>query len=498
MICSDDEMALVLGFNEALGQAPTGLMIHNTFRPSSTGAEFPVRDPATGRTIAMVADATIDDAREALAAADSAQYSWATTPPRRRADILRSAYELIMDRRSSLALLMTLEMGKPLVESEAEVGYGAQFLRWFSEEATRFGGRALTSPGGDSRIVTIQQPVGPCLLVTPWNFPLAMGTRKIGPALAAGCTAIVKSAGLTPLSMNALAAIFVEAGLPPGVLSVIPTASSSVTVAALTSDPRLRKVSFTGSTAVGQQLIRQSADQVLRLSMELGGNAPLIVCSDADIPYAAAEAMKAKLRNNGEACTAANVFYVHSDVVDQFSAELTRRFDDLTVGPGYDPAVSVGPVIDQRAADRLTDLLDDALAAGATVLSQRPVPTGSGGSYFPPTLLGDVPFRARVVREEIFGPLAPMVTWSSEEELLTMTNASEYGLAAYLFTRDIYRARRLAEALQVGMIGINRGILSDVAAPFGGIKHSGYGREGADVGVNEYLQTKYLAVDAGL
>lgn len=489
---------LAARISAALSHAPTGLLIGESFRPSSSGKEFDVNDPATGQRLTSVADASPADALEALETAHRSQKAWAATPPRHRGDILRRAYELILERKADLALLMTLEMGKPLVESEAEITYGADFLRWFSEEAVRFGGRASTSPTGDTRIVTVQEPVGPSLLVTPWNFPLAMGTRKIGPALAAGCTVIVKPAALTPLSMNALGAILIEAGLPAGVLSIIPTSSSSPTVASLMSDRRLRKISFTGSTEVGKQLIRQSADQVLRVSMELGGNAPLIVCSDADVPHAAAEAMKAKLRNNGEACTAANVFWVHESVLAEFTAQVAAQFDELTVGPGYAAETNVGPIIDQRSADGLQELVEDALQRGAKIVSQRPSPENSGGSYFPPTLLTDVPRDARVVQEEIFGPIAPIVSWSDEDDLFNQLNASEYGLAAYLFTDDLTRARVFAERLEVGMVGINRGVLSNVAAPFGGIKHSGYGREGADVGINEYLSTKYLSVDAPL
>jgi succinate-semialdehyde dehydrogenase / glutarate-semialdehyde dehydrogenase len=480
----------------ALRHAPTGLFIGNEFKDAASGATFDVLDPATGDVLVAIADAGIDDALAALDSAAAAQAAWAQTPSRVRADILRRAYDLILARAEELALLMTLEMGKPLAESAAEIVYGAEFLRWFSEEAVRFGGQTRTASDGASRIVTIKEPVGPCLMVTPWNFPLAMGTRKIGPALAAGCTVIVKPAGLTPLTMNALAAILKEAGLPDGVLSVLPTKSSSAVVSALTADARLRKLSFTGSTAVGKELIRQSADQVLRVSMELGGNAPLIVCEDADIPQAARETMKAKLRNNGEACTAANVLYVHESVAEEFAAELGRHFDALTVGAGYDDGSTVGPVIDDKAVRSLTDLVDDAVSRGATVASNASTPAGSDGTFFPPTLLVNVPADARLVKEEIFGPVAPIVTWSDELEMLALANSSEYGLAGYLFTKDLDRARRISEGLEVGMIGVNRGVLSNVAAPFGGIKQSGYGREGGDVGIEEYLETKYLSIDA--
>ncbi|WP_460772560.1 NAD-dependent succinate-semialdehyde dehydrogenase [Microbacterium sp. GXF7504] len=488
---------MVIDIDAALRHAPTGVFIRNEFRDASDGGRFGVTDPATGEILTEMADATVDDAMDALDAATSAQADWAATAPRRRADILRRAYELLIERREPLALLMTLEMGKPLAESEAEITYGADFLRWFAEEAVRVSGQTSTSPSGESRILTLRQPVGPCLLVTPWNFPLAMGTRKLGPALAAGCTVVIKPATPTPLTMNALAAILVEAGVPAGVVSVIPTTASVETVAALMADGRLRKISFTGSTHVGRQLIRQSADQVLRLSMELGGNAPFIVCPDADLDRAADEAMKAKLRNNGEACTAANVFYVHADVVDDFTAALAERFRALVVGPGSDPASTVGPLIDEHAVDRIRGLVADATDRGASVVASVPVPADGLGAYFSPTLLRDVPADARIVREEIFGPVAPVVTWHDRAELIDQVNASEYGLASYLFTRDLHGAAALVEALHVGMVGVNRGVLSDVAAPFGGIKHSGYGREGGAVGIDEYLETKYVALDAG-
>lgn len=484
-------------FTQALSHAPTGLFLNGEFLPSESGETFPVHDPATGDEIALMANATVADARRALDSAVSVQDAWARTSARQRADILRLAYEKILQRSEDLALLMTLEMGKPLAESRAEIAYGAEFLRWFSEEAVRFRGETASSPAGDSRIVTIQQPVGPALLVTPWNFPLAMGTRKIGPALAAGCTAIIKPAALTPLTMNAFVAILAEAGLPSGVVSVLPTKRSSAVVKALMNDARLRKVSFTGSTPVGQQLIRQSADQVLRLSLELGGNAPLIVCADADVEHAADEALKAKLRNNGEACTAANVLYVHEDVADAFAAALTRRFEALIVGAGYDPATTVGPVINQDAVSNLESLVEDAVSSGATVLACRPYPH-SGGTFFAPTLLDHVPAHARVVREEIFGPIAPIVRWTDLDDLLGRANDSEFGLAAYVFTKDLNRARVICERLEVGMIGLNRGVLSNVAAPFGGVKQSGYGREGGAAGIAEYLQTKYISIDASL
>lgn len=439
-----------------------------------------------------VADATVDDALRALDDAASVQESWKRTAPQDRSAILRRAYDMMVEQADDLASLVTLEMGKPRRESLDEVFYAAEFLRWFSEEATRINGITRTAPNGDSRIFTLREPVGPCLLVTPWNFPLAMGTRKIGPALAAGCTAIVKPATHTPLSMNVLGSIFVEAGLPPGVLSILPTSNSPAVVSALMADTRLRKLSFTGSTEVGKILASQAAQNVLRLSLELGGNAPLIVCKDADIDRAVSETMKAKLRNNGEACTAANVIYAHRDIVEQYSAALADRFNELVVGPGSDTESTVGPVIDSQAMRKVNELVQDAINKGAKLLSQRDTP--SIGSYCAPSVLGDVPLTARLVHEEIFGPVAPIVTWDNEDDLMAGLNNSPYGLAAYLFTRDLDTTRRFSEVLQVGMLAINRGVLSNVAAPFGGVKQSGYGREGGDEGINEYLDTKYVAL----
>ncbi|MBO0595708.1 NAD-dependent succinate-semialdehyde dehydrogenase [Nesterenkonia sp. E16_7] len=475
-----------------LSRVPTGLLIGGHFVSSAGHGQFDVTNPATGETLIAVADATVDDAKQALDRACDAQESWKRTAPQVRADILRRAYELMLEQAEDLALLVTLEMGKPLQESLAEVKYAAEFLRWFSEETTRINGITRAAPDNDSRIFTLKEPVGPCLLVTPWNFPLAMGTRKIGPALAAGCTAIVKPATHTPLAMNVLGRIFLEASLPAGVLSILPTSDSPAVVAAIMADSRLRKLSFTGSTQVGKILAAQAAENVLRISLELGGNAPLIVCRDADVDRAVAETMKAKLRNNGEACTAANVIYVHSDVAEQYGTALARRFDELVVGPGCEESSTVGPLIDDGAVRKVEGLVQDAIDKGARVLSRLQAP--SPGSYCSPAVLGDVPLQARLVREEIFGPVAPIVVWEDVNELLEGLNASPYGLAGYLFTRDLDAARRFSEDLQVGMLAINRGVLSNVAAPFGGLKQSGYGHEGGDEGIEEYLDTKYVAL----
>ncbi|MGQ1838646.1 NAD-dependent succinate-semialdehyde dehydrogenase [Kocuria turfanensis] len=475
-----------------LSRVPTGLLLGGRFVSSTSRNQFYVTDPATGQTLVAVADADPDDAREALDQASEAQDSWKRTAPQVRAAILRRAYELMLEQAEDLALLVTLEMGKPVPESLDEVKYAAEFLRWFSEETIRINGITRVAPDNDSRIFTLKEPIGPCLLVTPWNFPLAMGTRKIGPALAAGCTAIVKPATPTPLSMNMLGQIFLEAGLPAGVLSILPTTDSPAVVSAIMADPRLRKLSFTGSTQVGKILAARAADNVLRLSLELGGNAPLIVCRDADIDRAVDETMKAKLRNNGEACTAANVIYAHRDVAEKYSMALARRFDELVVGPGYETSSTVGPLIDNNAVCKVQELVQDALDKGARVLSELAIPTE--GSYCAPSVLGEVPLEARIVHEEVFGPVAPIVTWDDEAELLQGLNASPYGLAGYLFTRDLDTARRFSEDLQVGMLAINRGVLSNVAAPFGGLKHSGYGHEGGDEGIEEYLDTKYVAL----
>jgi succinate-semialdehyde dehydrogenase/glutarate-semialdehyde dehydrogenase len=452
-----------------------------------------VTDPATDETLCDVADAGEDDARAALDAACDARAAWATTPPLERGEILRRAFATIAARTDELALLMTLEMGKPLRESRAEIAYANDFVRWFASEAVRLDGRYATSPNGAGRLLTLKQPVGPCLLITPWNFPLAMATRKIAPAIAAGCTMVVKPARLTPLSMLAFAAILGEAGLPDGVLNVLTTSRSGEITGPLFDDRRLRKLSFTGSTEVGRKLAARAMDQVLRVSMELGGNAPFLVFDDADLGAAVDGAMIAKLRNMGEACTSANRFHVHASVVDEFAARLAERMAALRLGRGTDPETDVGPLIDEDQRAKVVELVDDAVARGARVLTGGEVPVGPG-HFYPPTVLVDVPRDARLLQEEIFGPVAPIVSFPTEREAIEAANDTEYGLVAYVYTSDIKRALRVVEGLETGMVGLNQGMVSNAAAPFGGVKHSGFGREGGYEGIGEYLETKYVAV----
>ncbi|BCJ49985.1 NAD-dependent succinate-semialdehyde dehydrogenase [Actinoplanes sp. NBRC 14428] len=477
----------------AVARLDKDLFIGGEWRPASGGGRFPVENPATGEILCEVADATPEDGAAALDSAAAAQPGWAAVPPRERGEILRRAYEALIRRTDEVALLITLEMGKSLPESRAEVAYGADYLRWFGEEAVRVAGEWKTGSTGDGRILTVRRPVGPALLITPWNAPLAMLTRKIGPAVAAGCTTVVKPAAQTPLTALLLARLLTEAGLPPGVLNLVPTTAAGAVTEPLIVDRRLRKLSFTGSTEVGRTLLRRAADNVLRTSMELGGNAPFIVCADADLDSAVDGAMVAKMRNLGEACIAANRFLVHDTVADEFTRRLAARMSALTVGPGTDGSATVGPLIDARQRDRVAGLVDDAVARGAQlVCGGRPGP--GAGYFYPPTVLADVPAAARLTREEIFGPVAPITTFGSDEQALAMANDTEFGLVGYLFTRDLGRAVRMAEALETGMVGLNRGLVSDVAAPFGGIKQSGLGREGGATGIDEYLETQYVAV----
>ncbi|MBW9214406.1 NAD-dependent succinate-semialdehyde dehydrogenase [Mumia sp. zg.B53] len=469
------------------------LFIGGKWRDAEGQKTFAVEDPSTGETIAHVADASVADGRAALDAAVAAQSDWARTPPRERGEILRKAFELITARADDLALLMTLEMGKPLSESKAEIAYGAEFFRWFSEEAVRINGRYAVAPNGATRLLTLKQPVGPCLMITPWNFPLAMGTRKIGPAIAAGCTMVVKPAGLTPLTMLALADLLTEAGLPEGVLNVVTTSSTSEVMEPLIRDPRLRKLTFTGSTPVGRKLIEQSAEGILRVSMELGGNAPFLVFEDADLDKAVDGAMLAKMRNVGEACTAANRFLVHESVADEFGRRLAERMGAMSIGRGSEDGVEVGPLVEGKARDKVAELVSDAVETGATVLTGGEVPDGPG-YFYPPTVLAGVSPDAQVFREEIFGPVAPVFTFSSDEEAIRMANDTEYGLVAYAFTESLARAVRVYEGLETGMVGINQGVVSNPAAPFGGVKASGFGREGGAEGIDEYLEAKYVGL----
>jgi succinate-semialdehyde dehydrogenase/glutarate-semialdehyde dehydrogenase len=486
----------------ALALAPCALYIGGEWRQASGGGTLGVEDPSTGQTFAEVPDATAEDALAALAAAAAAQAEWAASAPRERGEILRRAYELLLQRADQLALLMTLEMGKPVAESRAEIAYAAEFLRWFSEEAVRVHGRYMTNTTGSGRILTMRQPVGPCVFVTPWNFPTAMGTRKIAPAIAAGCTMVVKPAQQTPLSMLALASVLEQAGLPGGVLNVITAQRSGAVIEPLLKDSRTRKLSFTGSTEVGRKLIAQSAEQVLRVSMELGGNAPFVVFEDADLDAAVEGALTAKLRNVGEACTAANRFHVHESLAGEFAQRMAKRMSELRVGRGTEDGVQVGPLIDDRQRGIVRELVGDAVQRGGRLLvggEDVSVPTQSGpggraGYFYAPTVIADVPASARALREEIFGPVAPIATFADEDEAIAAANATEYGLVAYLFTRDLQRALRVSEALEVGMVGLNQGLVSNPAAPFGGVKQSGFGREGGFEGIEEYLETKYVAV----
>ena len=475
--------------------APTGLFIGGTWRAASGGRTLAVEDPATTDTLCRVADATPEDATAALDAACAVQQQWAAMPPRERGEILRRTYEIIIERADELALLMTLEMGKPLAESTGEVTYAAEFLRWFAEEAVRIDGRWAREPGGKGRLVTMKQPVGPCLLITPWNFPMAMGTRKIGPAVAAGCTMVVKPAQQTPLSMTMLASIMTEAGLPPGVLNVITASSAGKTVGPLMTDKRLRKMSFTGSTPVGQRLMEQAAGNLLRISMELGGNAPYLVFDDADLDLAVDQAMIAKMRNMGESCVAANRFHVQQGVAEEFAARLAERMGALTVGRGTEATVNVGPLIDGVQRSKVAELVDNAVDHGAKVMVGGEAPDRPG-YFYAPTVLQGVPQTADMFAEEIFGPVAPVYSFSTEEEALAAANGSDYGLVAYAFTRDLGRSIRVMEGLETGMVGMNKGLVSNAAAPFGGVKWSGFGREGGREGIEEYLSTKYVAIDA--
>jgi succinate-semialdehyde dehydrogenase/glutarate-semialdehyde dehydrogenase len=476
-----------------LESVPTGLFIGGSWRDATGGGTIPVDDPATGAVLTHVADATVADGKAALDAAVAAQADWAATAPRERGELLRAAYDLITERAEQFAMLMTLEMGKTLAESRGEVAYGSEFFRWFSEEAVRIGGRFSVAPNGATRLMTMKQPVGPVLMITPWNFPLAMGTRKIGPAIAAGCTMVVKPASQTPLTMLALADLLREVGLPDGVLNVVTTSTTGDVMEPLIRDPRLRKLTFTGSTPVGRTLMEQASQQILRVSMELGGNAPFLVFEDADLDRAVEGAMLAKMRNMGEACTAANRFYVHESLAQEFSDKLAQRMGALVLGRGTEEGVDVGPLVDEKSRDKVSALVDDAVSKGARVLvggSGRP----GGGGVYEPTVLADVPADADLTRDEIFGPVAPISTFRTDAEAIRMANDTEYGLVAYLFTRDLARAFTVSEALEFGMVGVNQGIVSNPAAPFGGVKASGVGREGGFEGIDEYLETKYVGI----
>jgi succinate-semialdehyde dehydrogenase / glutarate-semialdehyde dehydrogenase len=470
------------------------LFIGGEWRDATGGGTLEVIDPATEEAICEVADATPGDAMAALDAAVEAQKEWGSSAPNDRAGILWNAFELLMERADELATLMTLEMGKPVVESKSEIVYAADFFRWFSGEALRMDGNFKQFANGTSRVMVMKQPVGPTLMITPWNFPMAMGTRKLGPAIAAGCTSVVKPASQTPLSMLALAQILEEVGLPAGVVNIFTTSSSGKTTAPLIEDGRLRKLSFTGSTEVGRSLIEASAKNVLKVSMELGGNAPFLVFDDADLDEAVEGALLAKMRNIGEACTAANRFHVAESVREEFTRRLAEKMGSLKIGRGTEPDVKVGPLIDEPSRGKVKELVDDAVQRGGKLLVGGEPPDGNG-YFFPPTVLDDVPTDARVFHEEIFGPVAPIAGFSSEDEAIERANDTEYGLVAYVFTRDIKRAIRVCEGLETGMVGLNQGMVSNAGAPFGGVKQSGIGREGGHEGLEEFLETKYVAVN---
>jgi succinate-semialdehyde dehydrogenase / glutarate-semialdehyde dehydrogenase len=470
------------------------LYIGGEWRDASGGDTLAVIDPATEEPLCEIANGTPEDAAAALDAAVEMRAEWAATPPNDRAGILWKAFELLVERADELAVLMTLEMGKPVAESKAEIIYAADFFRWYSGEALRIDGNYKQFANGTSRVLVMRQPVGPSLMITPWNFPMAMGTRKVGPAVAAGCTIVMKPAQQTPLSMLAMGQILEEAGLPGGVLNILTTSSSGSTTGPLIQDPRLRKLSFTGSTEVGRKLIAAAADNVLKVSMELGGNAPFLIFEDADLDAAVEGALLAKMRNIGEACTAANRFHVAEPVREEFSRRLAERMGALKVGRGTDPDVKVGPLIDEPSREKVAELVQDALDKGATRVVGGEIPDGRG-YFYSPTVLDEVPEGARVFSEEIFGPVAPVGMFSSEEEAIARANDTEYGLVAYVFTRDIKRAIRVCEGLETGMVGLNQGMVSNAGAPFGGVKQSGIGREGGHEGLEEFLETKYVAVN---
>ncbi len=473
---------------------PTGLLIGGEWAGGRGSGTFPVLDPATEEPLAEVADGTVEDALDAVRAAHDALPGWAATPPRQRAEILRKAYELMISRAEQFARLMAAENGKSLRDARGEAAYAAEFFRWYAEEAVRIEGTVMRAPSGANRIVTLRQPIGVSVLVTPWNFPAAMATRKIGPALAAGCPVVLKPAGETPLTALAIAALLSEAGVPDGVVNVLTSRKSGATVSAMLHDPRVRKLSFTGSTEVGRILLREAADTVISSSMELGGNAPFIIFDDADIEAAVEGAMIAKMRNGGEACTAANRFYVHEAVADKFTAAFAARLKSLVVGPGLEESTELGPLVNEDTRSKVAELVDGAAGGGASVVTGGRAPQRRG-FFYEPTLLDGVSADAAILNTEIFGPVAPVVRFTDEADAIRWANATEFGLVAYVYTQDLRRGLRVSEALESGMIGLNRGLVSDPAAPFGGVKQSGLGREGAHEGLLEYTETKYIATD---
>jgi succinate-semialdehyde dehydrogenase / glutarate-semialdehyde dehydrogenase len=478
---------------DILSKVPTDLFIGGTWRAASDGGRFDVTDPATGDVIAQVADASAEDGLAAVAAAHEAGKAWASTPPRQRAEVLRKAWLLMTERADEIATLISLENGKALTDAKGEATYAAEFFRWYAEETVRMDGMVTTAPSGANRILVIHQPVGVCVLVTPWNFPAAMATRKIGPALGAGCSVVLKPASDTPLTALLMAQILDDAGVPKGVVNVVPARRSGEVVSAMVHDDRVRKLSFTGSTEVGRVLLKEAADTIVNTSMELGGNAPFLVFADADIDAAIEGAMIAKMRNGGEACTAANRFYVEASVAESFAAKLAEKMGALTVGPGTDPGTQVGPLVNDAAVQKVDELVSGAISGGARALIGGAVPDRTG-CYYDPTVLVDVPADADILREEIFGPVAPIVTFTEEDEAVRYANDTEFGLVSYVYTGDLARGLRVSEALESGMVGLNRGLVSDPAAPFGGVKQSGIGREGGHEGLLDYTESKYIAV----
>ncbi|MBG6213318.1 MAG: NAD-dependent succinate-semialdehyde dehydrogenase [Cryobacterium sp.] len=476
--------------SELLARVPNQLYINGAWIAATGGRTLDVTDPATGRVIKTIADASVADGAAALDAADAAQADWAATPARVRGEILRRAFDLLQERKQEFALLMTIEMGKPLPEALGEVAYGGEFLRWFSEEAVRISGRYGANPEGTGRMIVTQHPVGPCFLITPWNFPLAMATRKIAPALAAGCTVVVKPAALTPLTTLHFVALLEEAGLPAGVVNVITTSQSGAVSEPIIADRRLRKLSFTGSTAVGKSLIKLSAENVLRTSMELGGNAPFVVFADADLDKAVDGALIAKFRNIGQACTAANRFIVHESVAAEFARRITERVEAFQIGRGTEAGITIGPLIDDKAVAKADSLVQDALGRGATLLTGG-VAIEREGTFYAPTVLTDVKPGSDILRDEIFGPVLAISTFTDEADAVRLANDTEFGLISYVFTTDLARGQRMIDKLQTGMMGLNTGVVSNAAAPFGGVKQSGLGREGGLEGIQEYLSTKY-------
>ena len=475
---------------ELLARVPDALFIGGEWRPAAGGKTLKVYDPATGAVIKTIADASPEDGRAAMDAAADAFPAWAATPPRERAELLRRAFDLLQERKEDFALLMTLEMGKPLAEARGEVAYGGEFVRWFSEETARIQGRYGPNPEGTGRMIVSQHPVGPCFLITPWNFPLAMATRKIAPALAAGCTVVVKPAELTPLTTLYFAKLLEDAGLPRGVVNVFTTSTSGAVSEPIIRDPRLRKLSFTGSTSVGQKLLEQASQGVLRTSMELGGNAPFVVFDDADLDKAVDGAILAKFRNIGQACTAANRFIVHRSVAEEFARRVTERVQGFKIGRGTEDGVIIGPLIDDRAVAKAEQLVGDAVSRGAQVRTGGSVIDGPG-TFYEPTVVTDVQPGSDILREEIFGPVLAIVPFDTEDDAVRLANDTEYGLVSYVFTESLARGQRMIERLETGMMGLNVGVVSNAAAPFGGWKMSGLGREGGAEGIHEYLQTKY-------